>query len=70
MTIFDQLFGFDTMLKRGAAGESPMRQSSTSTPKNRKVSSVMRFSQSSVDRCSSVNRAAIHTIVTASRPDA
>jgi len=66
----DQSFGFETMLNFGAAGESPIRQSSTSSPKKRKLSSVIRLSQSSVERCSSVKRAAIQTIVTASSPDA
>ena len=58
-TDLDQSFGFETTLNFGAAGESPMRQSSTSRPKKRMLSSVILFSQSSVDRCSSVNRAEI-----------
>ena len=66
----DQLFGFETTLNFGAAGDSPIRHNSTSSAKNRKLSSVILFSQSRVDRCSSVNLAAIQTIVTASKPDA
>src|SRR5262249_8336922 len=50
----DQSLGLETTLNFGAAGESPIRQSSTSKPKKRKVSLVILFSQSSVDRCSSV----------------
>ena len=63
-------FGFATTLKRGAIGESPMRHSSISVPKKRKPSFVILLSQSSVARCSSVNRAATHMMVTASSPAA
>ena len=66
----DQSLGFETMLNFGAARESPIHHSSTSSAKNRKLSSVILFSQSRVERCSSVKRAAIQTIVTASRPEA
>ena len=66
----DQSLGFETMLNFGAGDDSPIRQSSTSSPKKRKLSFVIRLSQSSVERCSSVKRAAIQTIVTASSPDA
>src|ERR1039457_4408718 len=66
----DHSFGFEIILNFGAAGEAPIRHSSTSNPKKRKLSLVILFSQSSVERCSSVNRAAIHIMVTASRPDA
>ena len=58
------------MLNFGAAGDSPIRHNSTSMPKNRKLSSVILFNQSSVERCCSVKLAAIQTIVTASKPDA
>jgi hypothetical protein len=61
----DQSFGLAMMLNFGAAGDVPIRQSSTSRPKNRALSSVIWFSQSSAARCSSVQRAAIQTIVTA-----
>ncbi len=55
----DQSFGSETMLNLGAAGDSPIRHSPTFRPKKRKLSSVILFSQSSVDRYSSVNLAAV-----------
>lgn len=61
-------FGFEIILNFVAATESAIRQSSTSKPKKLKRSSVISFSQSRAARCSSVNLAAIHTIVTAFRP--
>ena len=66
-----QAFGFETMLNLGATGEVPMiRNNSTSRPKNRNLSSVISFSQSSVARCSSVKRSAIQQMVTAFNPAA
>ena len=65
-----QSLGLQTTLNFGATGEVPMRHSSTSSPKKLNELSVILLSQSSAARCSSVNRAAIHTIVTASSPAA
>jgi len=69
-TSLDQSFGSQTMLKRGAGGDVPMRQSSNWRPKNRNRSSVISLSQSSAARCSSMNCAAIQMMVTASKPAA
>ena len=70
VTCLLQSFGLETTLNFGAGSDPPIRQSSTSRPKNLKRSSVMAFSQSSVARCYSVNRCATQTIVTAFSPDA
>ena len=69
-TVFDQSFGFEMTLKCGATGESSIWNNCTSTPKKLKFSSVISFNQSSVARCSSVNRGEIQTMVTALSPAA
>jgi len=63
-------YGRDITLNLGAGGGSPIRPSSTSMPKKEISDRVASFSQSSAARCSSVNRSAIQTMVTACRPAA
>ena len=69
-TDFDQSFGKETMLNFGAAGEPPIRHNSISKPKKRVSWCVISFNQSRAARCSSLNRSASHTTVTACRPAA
>lgn len=67
LTVLAQSLGLHARLNFGAMADSPIRQSSISSPKRSKPEVVALLSQSTAARCSSRNRLVIQMMVTASR---